>query len=80
MPAYSLTASYSGPYAVAEGDILQNAGGGKILVVKAPSTPTTDSDALELPRDFDVIRVRAAGNIYARAADGSAWLKVVRAI
>ena len=79
MTTYSLTASYSGPYAVAVGDILQNGGGGKIFVAKATATPT-DADALELPRAFDVIRVQTAGTIYARAADGSAWLKVVPAI
>lgn len=79
MPRYTLTSTYSGPYAVVVGDIIQNDGGGKIYVAKAASTPANDTNSLEM-FDMNVVRVTAAGNIYARAHDGSAILKVVPVI
>lgn len=80
MTEYTLTSTYSGPYTHSEGSVLQNSGGGLIFVDFSGVAPANDQGALEIPRDYDVVRLTGERTFYARSKDGSAKLKVTEPI
>lgn len=80
MATYNLTDDWSGPYTIPEGGVMQNAGGGVILVDFSGALPTDDDDSLRLSSDYSVVRTTAERTVYARAKNNSARLVVTGAI
>lgn len=81
MSDHNLTSSYTGPFPVGVGDIIQNQGTGTVLVCKANVAPSDDSNSLRLGKQNDVVRVTVAGNIFVRSVSATGQLvRVVPAI
>lgn len=75
MPVVHLTAQWSDPIVLQQGDILQNRGGYPVEV--HPGNPDADPAALSIPGYGGAMLIERAATMRARASFGSGTLTIV---